>query len=122
MPLQEGRVATFTTPSGLPSNSVNALADTRDGALWVGTPSGLAERSFGAWTTRGTRDGLPSPDVTALLEDSRECSGSARPAGSHCCAPDASRCLARLPDRLREAILGIAEGEGGWLWISTAAA
>ena len=31
----------WQTEDGLPDNSVNAIAQTEDGYLWIGTPSGL---------------------------------------------------------------------------------
>jgi len=43
----------WQTGDGLPQNSVNALAQTRDGYLWIGTSGGLARfdgvlfRTFG---------------------------------------------------------------------------
>ena len=66
------RVRTWRTRNGLPSDSVTALLQTRDGFLWIGTSAGLAR--FDGMTF--TRIDL-SPDVprrplgiTALCEDS----------------------------------------------------
>src|ERR1700744_5876092 len=40
---QEFTVDQWTTVDGLPQNSVNAIAQTPDGYIWVGTFGGLAE-------------------------------------------------------------------------------
>jgi len=61
----------WTTERGLPQNSVNAVAQTPDGYLWVATFGGLARfdgvrfRIFDA----GSEPALPSSRITALLVD-----------------------------------------------------
>ncbi len=50
---------------GLPDNTVNALLQTRDGYLWVGTGAGLTRFDGLTFTESGFRD-VP---ITALLED-----------------------------------------------------
>lgn len=54
---------------GLPHNTVVALAQTRDGYLWVGTTDGLARFDGVQFKRFGLADGLPSPCMRALLED-----------------------------------------------------
>jgi hypothetical protein len=117
--LQKGRFETFTTANGLPANSVTALLDSHDGTLWVGTPAGLAAWSAGTWTTRRVPDGLPSDNVAALFEDSE---GVLWIGTSEGLAFLRSGRVESTPDSvpLREAVLGLAESEGGWLWVSTA--
>ncbi|MGA2176435.1 MAG: two-component regulator propeller domain-containing protein [Verrucomicrobiota bacterium] len=56
---------------GLPENSVRALAQTRDGYLWVGSDGGLARFDGVRFVSFGTREGLRSGPVSVLLEDSR---------------------------------------------------
>ncbi len=62
----------FTVENGLPDNVVNAIAQTANGLLWVGTESGLASfdgRDFTAIDLKTA--GSPSPGaVRALLESS----------------------------------------------------
>jgi ligand-binding sensor domain-containing protein len=61
--------STDNTPA-MKSGDVSALAETRDGSLWLGTRGGgLARRWNGEWTTYTTKDGLASNSVTSLLED-----------------------------------------------------
>lgn len=56
---------------GLPQNSVRALAQTRDGYLWVGSDDGLARFDGVRFVSFGTREGLRSGPVSVLFEDSR---------------------------------------------------
>jgi ligand-binding sensor domain-containing protein/signal transduction histidine kinase len=56
---------------GLPCNTVNAVTQTRDGYLWVGTPSGLVRFDGLTFTLVGneTARGLKDDAITALVED-----------------------------------------------------
>jgi response regulator RpfG family c-di-GMP phosphodiesterase/ligand-binding sensor domain-containing protein len=61
----------FTNESGLPQGSVNALAQTPDGYLWIGTFGGLARFDgvrFRVFDVAG-QPALPSSRVTALAVD-----------------------------------------------------
>ena len=62
-------VRSWQTMDGLPQNTVNALAQTRDGFLWVGTSAGLARFDGVRFRAFGLQDGLRSVHITALLED-----------------------------------------------------
>jgi len=57
------------TEAGLPQNTVNAIVQTRDGYLWLGTQGGLARFDGVRFTVFGLTDGLPSAQVRALCED-----------------------------------------------------
>lgn len=54
---------------GLPHNTVTAIAQTRDGYLWIGTANGLVRFDGVQFTRFGLRDGLSSLFIKALLED-----------------------------------------------------
>ena len=56
---------------GLPQTSVRALAQTRDGYLWVGSEDGVARFDGVRFVSFGLREGLRGGSVRALLEDSR---------------------------------------------------
>jgi signal transduction histidine kinase/ligand-binding sensor domain-containing protein len=59
----------FTQADGLAQNSVYAVHQTRDGALWAGTLSNGASRFHkGVFTTFGTSHGLASNTVASILE------------------------------------------------------
>lgn len=64
-------VRSWQTRDGLPQNTVNALTQTRDGFLWVGTSGGLARFDGVRFRRFGLQDGLRSVRISALLEDSR---------------------------------------------------
>jgi signal transduction histidine kinase len=49
---------------------INALHCARDGTLWVATTNGLYRYAAGAWLANGPEDGLPSPDIRRVEEDS----------------------------------------------------
>lgn len=49
---------------------INALHCARDGTLWVATTNGLHRYAAGAWLANGPEDGLPSPDIRQVEEDS----------------------------------------------------
>lgn len=59
----------WQTEDGLPQNSVNAVVQTRDGFLWVGTNGGLARFDGVRFRKFGLQDGLRSVMVMALAED-----------------------------------------------------
>ncbi len=66
---RDGAFACLGVEQGLPSASVRALAEGRDGGLWVGSRGGLSRydgKSFSTWTVR---EGLSSNLVRAVLED-----------------------------------------------------
>ena len=56
--------------SGLPQNSVQALVQTRDGFVWLGTEAGLVRFDGVGFQVfdRGSKPALPSSDVRCLLE------------------------------------------------------
>ncbi len=69
----EGRLIheAWTTKDGLPVNSINALLQSRDGYLWIGTFDGLVRFDGSRFTVFNSTKfkGLPSNRITRLLED-----------------------------------------------------
>jgi PAS domain S-box-containing protein len=59
----------YTTAAGLPSNTVNAVLEDRQGNIWVATTRGLSRLADGKFTTYGTGQGLPDDWVETLYED-----------------------------------------------------
>ncbi|MGH9802722.1 MAG: ligand-binding sensor domain-containing protein, partial [Blastocatellia bacterium] len=62
---------TWTTENGLPQNSINAIVQTRDGYLWLGTHGGLARFDgvkFTVFETGNTPE-LKSSRILSLFED-----------------------------------------------------
>jgi ligand-binding sensor domain-containing protein/signal transduction histidine kinase len=62
----------WLTESGLPQNTVQAITQTRDGYLWIGTQDGLARFNGTAFTVfdRENTAQFKSNDIRSLLEDS----------------------------------------------------
>lgn len=58
----------WQTEDGLPQNAIQAIAQTRDGYLWLGTPAGLA-RFDGVRFTVFNQGQLQNNNIHALLED-----------------------------------------------------
>jgi|GEM_PF-385321 len=119
---REYLLETWQTSRGLPSNTVTAVAQTRDGWLWIGTTNGLARFDGLRFTTFGESHGLPSLSVTCLLEDSRgtlwagtEGGGLARwEAGRF-------RSIETGPGLAGNTVLALAEDAAGVLWVGTPA-
>ena len=62
-------IRSWTTAAGLPQNTVNAIAQTRDGYLWLATREGLARFDGVRFRVFGLRENLKSVAVQSLLED-----------------------------------------------------
>lgn len=62
-------IRSWQTEQGLPNNTVSAIAQTRDGYLWLGTGEGLARFDGVNCRVLGVKDGLESLRISALLED-----------------------------------------------------
>jgi len=62
-------IKSWGTEAGLPQNNVNAIVQTRDGYLWLGTQGGLARFDGVRFMVFGLAEGLPSIQVLALHED-----------------------------------------------------
>ena len=56
---------------GLPNNTVNAITQTHDGYLWLGTDEGLARFDGVRCRVFGLQDGLKNLQISALMEDRR---------------------------------------------------
>lgn len=62
-----GAFTTFRAKEGLPSDTVECLAQDQEGIVWIGTDRGLARLGAGGLKTYTTADGLPAGGVRALL-------------------------------------------------------
>jgi ligand-binding sensor domain-containing protein/signal transduction histidine kinase len=62
-------IRSWQTDTGLPQNTINAIVQTHDGYLWLGTQGGLARFDGVRFTVFGLTDGLPGIQVLALHED-----------------------------------------------------
>ncbi len=62
-------VRSWRTQDGLPQNSVQAMAQTPDGYLWIGTKGGLSQFDGVRFISYGLADGLKSLNVKTLAAD-----------------------------------------------------
>ncbi|MBV8604414.1 MAG: diguanylate cyclase [Pelomonas sp.] len=71
--LTQYKIDTWQTEQGLPLNTVQALVQTRDGHLWVGTAGGLARFDGERFTTFSETEapGMGDQPVFGLMEDSQ---------------------------------------------------
>jgi signal transduction histidine kinase/ligand-binding sensor domain-containing protein/CheY-like chemotaxis protein len=70
-PLAQYHFESWQTRDGLPTNGIRALAQTRDGFLWLGTEAGLVRFDGVEFRTfdRNSMPALRATDVTALYDD-----------------------------------------------------
>jgi len=116
---REGRFVRHGASDGLSSDRILSLAEDREGSLWVGTSDGGLDRvQARRMTMFAEREGLSEDKLWAVLEDRR----------GNLWAGTADGVLSRRPpgkDRferfavLGAAVLAIAEGADGALWIGT---
>jgi ligand-binding sensor domain-containing protein/signal transduction histidine kinase len=107
---------------GLPQNFVRALAQTRDGYLWVGTDDGVSRFDGVRFVSFGLQEGFHGGPVQALLGDSRGAlwigsigGGLGRWQGG------VLRTFTVTDGLPSSTITALAEGKDGRLWIGTQA-
>lgn len=119
---QDLSVQVWTQQQGLPDNSVTAVLQSRDGYLWIGTPSGLARFDgvrFVPVTPVGNRTN-ESLRVTALCEDSTGRLWIGTQGEGLFSYSDGSMTRFRAgQNSLDETINSIAEDGAGNLWLGT---
>lgn len=111
--------ASFSRRDGLPGNQIRALAQARNGALWIGTSTGLARRQGGDVQVFRQKDGLPRDFILALHEasDGRLWIGTANGLAYY-----EKGKINPLPiEQLEGAqdVFGIHEDPDGTLWVAT---
>jgi signal transduction histidine kinase/ligand-binding sensor domain-containing protein len=67
----DGALRPAAWAQGLPSDRLRALAQSPDGALWVGSDDGLARLHEGRWQTWSEAEGAPPGSLRALWVDER---------------------------------------------------
>ena len=112
----------WRTEQGLPHNTVNAILQTRDGYLWVGTAGGLVRFDGLNFTLIGdeTAPGLKDARVTALLEDRAGVLWIGTQGGGvfrlHHAAAERLTTVEGLADN---AVTSLAEDTAGTVWLGT---
>ncbi len=111
----------WQTENGLPSNTIRAILQTRDGYLWLGTFNGLVRFDGVRFVVFGEAQGLLNPRIVCLYEDragalwiGTEGGGLIRYRGGQFTPYTAS---AGLSDNV---VLSMTEDSAGNLWVGTA--
>jgi ligand-binding sensor domain-containing protein/signal transduction histidine kinase len=105
---------------GLPQNSVRALAQTRDGYLWVGSDGGLARFDGLRFVPFDMREGMRSEPVSVLMEDSRGTFWIGTVGGGLTCLQDGRFTTFTTANGLpADSITALAEDSTGRLWVGT---
>ncbi len=105
---------------GLPQNSVRALAETRDGYLWVGSDEGVARFDGMRFVSYGVREGLNSVPVSTLLADSRGTLWIGSVGGGLSFLQDGHFTTYTVQNGLPDnSITALAEDSQGRIWIGT---
>ena len=65
----DGAQQRFTRVNGLPSNSIRAMHEDREGRLWIGTPAGLARWAGKSRGVLTSVNGLEDDDIRQILDD-----------------------------------------------------
>ena len=65
-------VRSFTSREGLAGGPIQAIAQDRSGAVWVGARDGLSRFRNGVWTTWELRHGVPEGGVQGIIADDHD--------------------------------------------------
>ena len=107
---------------GLPENSVRALAQTRDGYLWIGSDDGLARFDGVRFVSFGLREGVRSGPVRVLFEDSRGVLWIGTVGSGLSRWQEGQFATFTMPDGLpANSITALGEDSEGRLWVGTEA-
>jgi len=117
VPTQDWVVRTWTTEQGLPNNSVNAIAQTPDGYIWLGTANGVARFDGVRFKSFGLKDGLGSILVSALFVDRRGALWVGTYGGLSRWEDDRFRTWTTQDGLANDNVQGMVEDVEGTLWI-----
>ena len=107
---------------GLPQNSVRALAQTRDGYLWVGSDDGVARFDGVRFVAFGLREGLRSGRARVLFEDSQGALWIGTAGGGLTRWQDGKSTTFTITDGLpSDSVTALAEDSEKRLWVGTEA-
>ena len=107
---------------GLPQNSVRALAQTRDGYIWIGSDDGVARFDGVRFVSYGLREGLRSSRVRVLCADSHGALWIGTVGGGLTLWQDGKFTTYTTQNGLpADTITALAEDDDGLLWVGTEA-
>ena len=112
---------TYTQQDGLAQNSVFAVHQSRDGAVWAGTlTGGVSKFAGGKFTNYTVANGLSSNTVTAILEGSDGTMWFATPAGLSAYSKGHWKVVTSRDGLPSDNVNCILEDSRGVLWIGSA--
>jgi len=113
---QRAHYLQFSTQDGLAQSQVRAIAQDRDGYLWLGTLNGLSRYDGYSFKNYSVDNGLPSRTINTLFQGSNHFwIGTS---GSLCRAVNNELEVIPLPEGYEDSkILALAEDDLGRLWI-----
>jgi hypothetical protein len=107
---------------GLPENYVRALAQTRDGYLWVGSDDGVSRFDGVSFFSLGLQEGFQSGPVQVLFGDSHGALWIGSVGGGLSCWQGGKLRTFTVRDGLpSDSITALAEDSSGRLWVGTQA-
>ncbi len=107
---------------GLPENYVRALAQTRDGYIWVGTDEGVSRFDGVNFFSLGPQEGFQGGPVQVLYGDSRGALWIGSVGGGLSCWQRGKLQRFTVPDGLpSDSITALAEDSEGRIWVGTQA-
>ena len=114
-------IRSWGTEAGLPQNTVNAIVQSKDGYLWLGTQDGLARFDGVRFKSFGLESGLPSVNVASLCEDQQGILWIGTSGAGLCCLRQGRIETISGPGRLPGSgtITCLQEDAGGRLWVGT---
>ena len=120
-PAQSPIIRSWGTEVGLPQNSVNAIVQTRDGYLWLGTQDGLARFDGVRFKTYSVKDGLTSVGISSLLEDHQGVLWIGTYSSGLCCMKQGQIESVTGSDNQpgSDTITGLVEDGAGRLWVGS---
>ena len=116
-------IRSWDTEAGLPQNSVNAIVQTHDGYLWLGTQDGLARFDGIHFKIYSVKDGLTSVSITCLLEDHEGVLWIGTASSGLCCMKQGHIEAVTGSDNQpgSDTINALAEDSSGRIWVGTSA-
>jgi ligand-binding sensor domain-containing protein len=113
-------VRTYTPTDGLPRDSIYAVHESRDGAVWAGTlASGVSVFRNGTFTGYTTANGLPSNTIASIVDTADGTTWLATPSGLVALAHGAVRVYTARDGLPSEDVNTLLEDRAGTLWIGT---
>lgn len=117
--MKDGRFSRFTTANGLAGNNLRVVYRGRDGALWVGTATGMSRFQNGAFINYTTHEGLSSDIVRAIYEDREGALWIATGAGLNRLRGQSMQSFP-MPNGLpNDSVRSICQDRGGRIWIGS---